>query len=78
MTKNIVWKISIITKYGTDIVLINQPKKPTQPQLDKLEKKWKKELDIDNESEYPYIEILGQINRNNIPTLTDYLQQENI
>ena len=35
-------------------------------------------FDIDNESEYPYIEILGQINRNNIPTLTEYLQQENI
>ena len=78
MTKNIVWKISIITKYGTDIVIINQPKKPTQTQLDKLEKKWKKEFDIDDESEYPYIEILGQINRNNIPTLTEYLQQENI
>ena len=78
MTKNIVWKISIITKYGTDIVLVNQPKKPTQAQLNKLEKKWKKEFDIDDESEYPYIEILGQINRNNIPTLTEYLQQENI
>ena len=46
MTKNIVWKISIITKYGADIVLINQPKKPTQTQLDKLEKKWKKHLII--------------------------------
>ena len=46
MTKNIVWKISIITKYGADIVLVNQQKKPTQTQLNKLEKKWKKEFDM--------------------------------
>ena len=59
--KSIVWKISITTKYGTDVILVNQPKKPTQTQLDKLEKKWKKEFDIDDESEYPYIEVLGQI-----------------
>ena len=75
---SIVWKISIVTKYGTDVVLINQPKKPTQPQLNKLEKRWKKEFDIDDESEYPYIEVLGQIKKNNIPTLTEYLRQENL
>ena len=75
---SIVWKISIVTKYGTDVVLINQPKKPTQTQLDKLEKKWKKEFYIDDEIEYPYIEVLGQIKKNNIPTLTEYLRQENL
>ena len=74
--KSIVWKISITTKYGTDVILVNQPKKPTQTQLDKLEKKWKKEFDIDDESEYPYIEVLGQIYKNNIPTMNQYLQQE--
>ena len=74
--ESIVWKISITTKYGTDVILVNQPKKPTQTQLDKLEKKWKKEFDIDDESEYPYIEVLGQIYKNNIPTMNQYLQQE--
>ena len=74
--KSIVWKISITTKYGTDLILVNQPKEPTQTQLDKLEKKWKKEFDIDDESEYPYIEVLGQIYKNNIPTMNQYLQQE--
>jgi len=76
MIKDTVWKISIITKYGTDVILVNQPKRPTQTQLNKLEKKWKKEFDIDDESEYPYIEVLGQIYKNNIPTMTEYLQQE--
>ena len=37
--KSIVWKILITTKYGNDVILVNQPKKPTQTQLDKLEKK---------------------------------------
>ena len=74
--KKLVWKISIITKYGTDIILINQLKKPTKTQLNKLEKKWKKEFEIDDESEYPYIEVLGQIYKNNIPTMNQYLQQE--
>ena len=41
---SIVWKISIVTKYGTDVVLINQPKKPTQTQLNKLEKKMEKRI----------------------------------
>ena len=35
-----------------------------------------KEFDIDDESEYPYIEVLGQIYKNNIPTMNQYLQQE--
>ncbi len=74
--KKLVWKISIITKYGNDIILINQLKKPTKTQLNKLEKKWKKEFEIDDESEYPYIEVLGQIYKNNIPTMNQYLQQE--
>ena len=74
--KKLVWKISIITKYGTDIILINQLKKPTKTQLNKLEKKWKKEFEIDDESEFPYIEVLGQIYKNNIPTMNQYLQQE--
>ena len=35
-----------------------------------------KEFDIDDESEYPYIKVLGQIYKNNIPTMNQYLQQE--
>ena len=35
MIKDTVWKISIIDKYGRNVVLVNQPKEPTQAQLDR-------------------------------------------
>ena len=76
MIKDTVWKISIIDKYGRNVVLVSQPKEPTQTQLDKLEKKWKKEFDIEDDSEYPYVEISGQIYKDRIPTMKEYLQQE--
>ena len=78
MIKDTVWKISIITKYGTDVILVNQPKEPTQAQLDKLEKKWKKEFDIDDESEYPYIEVLGQIYKNKVREWQEQLAKAQI
>ena len=75
MKNNLIWKIEITTRYGNDVVLIKQETKPTQKQLDKIFKKWKKHFQIDNES-FPLIEVLGQIYMNNIPTLQQYLKQE--
>ena len=74
--KDTVWKISITDEYGRNVVLVSQPKEPTQAQLDKLGKKWKKEFDIEDDSEYPYVEISGQIYKDRIPTMKEYLQQE--
>ena len=71
-----IWKIGCTTKYGTDTILIKQEKEPTQKELDLIEKKWRKEFDIEKNSEYPYIEINGCIENNIIPTMTQYLQQE--
>ena len=76
MKNNLIWKIEITTRYGNDVVLIKQETKPTQKQLDKIFEKWKKHFQIDNESEFPLIEVLGQIYMNNIPTLQQYLKQE--
>ena len=75
MKNNLIWKIEITTRYGTDVVLIKQETKPTQKQLDKIFEKWKKHFQIDNES-FPLVEVLGQIYTNNIPTLQQYLKQE--
>ena len=42
-----IWKIGCTTKYGTDTILIKQEKEPTQKELDLIEKKWRKEFDIE-------------------------------
>jgi hypothetical protein len=76
MKNNLIWKIEITTRYGNDVVLIKQSEKPTQKQLDKIIEKWKKHFQIDSESEYPFIEVLGQIYTNKIPTIQQYLKQE--
>ena len=71
-----IWKIDCTTKHGTDTVLIKQEKEPTQKELNLIEKKWRKEFDIDKDDEYPYIEISGWIEESIIPTMTQYLQQD--
>ena len=42
-----VWKITVSTKYGTDVVLVCQDKEPTAGELQDIEERFQRDYDVE-------------------------------
>ena len=60
---NTIWRISVETKYGTDIILIRQDEEPTPEELKAIEGRFKLDYDIEDVS----AEHAGSIDFDSIP-----------
>ena len=73
MTDNTIQRISVETKYGTEIVLIRQDKEPTITELKEMSDLFIHNYDLS----YAHVESEGSIKLKHIPTsIKDYIKNE--
>lgn len=71
-----IYKIEIRTRFGPDVILVKGKEEPTNAQIEAIEKRWRKDIveEDGEDSEYPYVEIIGSIILDRIPTTEEYIE----
>ena len=71
-----VYKIEIRTRFGPDVILVKGEYEPSEEQIEKIRKKIRQEIvkEDGEDSEYPYVEIIGFDLLDKIPTTEEFIE----